>query len=631
MIICDKIFKKYDKLEILNNFSFEFKDNGLYLLFGRSGSGKTTLLNILCGLTDFNNGSVEYTSLNKKYQKSVVNEDVMDIVAYISQNTYFVDYLNIYDNLRLCSDDDALIKKYLKMFDLYHLLEAYPKTLSGGEKQRIAIIQSLLKNKKIFILDEPTASLDKKNKTMVFKILEKLKEKYLIIVSSHDTELKKYADEMIDFNDLSQNLKIKTRVENNKKEYINITKNKNTSNNLLKFMLKNFKYSKFEKRSSIILFFVFFFSILICFICDTPINKLISNIDKNYNVNQLQISCDENNKYLCEQFINDKKYDKQLVLDYWKNLPNHNLPDGSTVEFNYETSIVVLPFEKKFFKLQNSILYGSYFSDINDIIIDLNLAKTMSYDINSLIGKKIKLKLYNGEYEFRICGIFDDFNEKDIKYFNAISYNESSLLNKYFINSLFMEKNFEVTNNEINYDVYFDDFSSMYEMYLKYADSGDTKFIKGLDEQYYSLMKIFLSVSFVLYPLAFMALFISLLFYFQSVMINLENTQYNYCVYNYYGFSLKKIMNSYVITNLVHIIKIIVLALCSALLISNVFNYINDKVNLLQFTLFSFNIYFLLIYIFSIILLTLIVSYILSRKIKKMGWYNMLLESRDLL
>lgn len=630
MIICDKIFKKYNNLEILNNFSFKFKDSGLYLLFGRSGSGKTTLLNILCGLTDFDAGSIEYTNLNKKYQKRVINNDVMNIVAYISQNTYFVDYLNVYDNLKLCSENDLLIKKYLKMFDLYNIIESYPKNLSGGEKQRIAIIQALLKNKKIFVLDEPTASLDKKNKTIVFKILEKLKENYLIIISSHDSELKEYADKIIDFNNL-QNSKIENEIEKRKDEHNDIEQHKNITNNLLKYMLKNYKYSKFEKKSSLILFFVFFFSILICFVCDTPINKLISNIDKNYSINQFQIKCNDNNKHLCNQLINDKEYDKQLVLDYWKNLPNNNLPDGSTVGFNYETSIVVLPFEQKFFKLQNSILYGSYFSDINDIIIDLNLAKTMSYDIDSLIGKKIKLNLYNGEYEFRICGIFNDFNEKDIKYFNAISYDKYSLMNKYFINSLFMEQNFSIINEEINYDVYFNDFTSMYDMYLKYDSNGEINFIKGLDEQYLDLMSIFMTTSLVLYPLAFMALFISLLFYFQSVMINLENTQYNYCVYNYYGFSLKKIMNSYVIANLVHIIKIIFMSLCFALLISNIFNYINDKINLIPFTPFSFNIYFVIIYIFSVILLTLLISYLLSRKIKKMGWYNMLLESRDLL
>ena len=629
MIICNKLLKKYDKLEILKNFSFEFKNYGLYLLFGRSGSGKTTFLNMLCGLTDFNDGSIEYTFLNKKYANQVINDEVMDSIAYISQNTYFVDYLNVFDNLKLCTLDDKLIYKYVEMFELKHLMQSYPNQLSGGEKQRIAIVQALLSNKKIFILDEPTASLDKKNKTIIFNILKELKKEYLIIISSHDVELKEYADELIDFNKLHQYKNNKCKNKYDKNDFLYKPQEPKKIRNLFKYMLKNFKYSKFEKRSSVILFFVFLFSILICFICDTPINKLIANSNKNYKVNQLQISCDEKNSNLCGDFINNKEYNKEIVLNYWQNLPNTTAPDGSTLEFDYETSIIVLPFEKKFFKLENRISYGSYFSNINDIIIDSNMAKSMSDDFNDLIGQKIKIKLYNGEYEFRICGIFDEFTEKDIKYFNALSYDESSLMNKYFINSAFMENNFKVVKEDIVYDVYFENFSSMYEMYSKY--NNDATFIKKLDEQYYNLMNIFLTISIILYPLAFMALFISLLFYFQSVMINLEHTQYNYCVYNYYGYSLKKIMNNYIVANLLHIIRIIILSFCFALLISNIFNYINDKMNLISFTVFSYNFTFVFIYIFFVILLTLIISYILSKKIKRMGWYNMLLESRDLL
>lgn len=631
MIVCNKISKSYGDLKIFDNFSYKFNDTGLYLLYGRSGSGKTTLLNILYGLEPFNNGYIAYSDFGKKYTNIVKNDETINLVSYISQNTYFIDYLTVFDNLMLCNNDENKILDYLEKFYLSNLKDAYPNQLSGGERQRIAIIRALLQNKKILLLDEPTASLDEKNKIIVFNILKKLKKDVLLIVSSHDLAIKDYVDKTIDFNRLNYYNKDYgdcSRLLN--EQYKNKIK---TKTKLFQYMLKEYRYSTFKKKSSLILFCVFLISILICFVCDTPVNKLFSSIEKKYNVNQFEVVCKEENKEICNEFLNND-YPKEVVTNYWQNLPQQNLPDGATIDFDYEINVITLPSKEEYFKLSNRIIYGSYFKDKYDVIIDLDKAKELSgnNDVSTLIGKNITLNLYNGKEEFTIRGIFDEFNEYDFKYFEAISQTESSLKFRYFLNNEFMNNYFKdlEEKSSIYYDVYFKDFRSMYNAYEKYINQENT-FVERLDDNYLTLMDNFLMLSIILYPLVIVVLFISLLFYFQSMMTNLEYSKFNYCVYNYYGYSLKEITKNYIITNFLHLIKLLSLSLILAIIIALVLNFINDSFNILSFTLFSFNFLFIFIFIVSILFISLLVSHLLSKKIKKMGWYYLLQESRDLL
>lgn len=197
MLECIKINKCYGNNKIINDFSYVFEDNGFYLLFGESGSGKTTFFNILAGLIEFDSGVIEIN--NQKYERIVNREKISKLYDYITQDVYSVDYLSIFENLYLITDDKKEIEKTSKELGIDPILEHMPHTLSGGERQRFALVRALIAKKRIIMLDEPTAALDEENKKTVFEYLKKIKDKVLIICSSHDEMAKEYADEVILF------------------------------------------------------------------------------------------------------------------------------------------------------------------------------------------------------------------------------------------------------------------------------------------------------------------------------------------------------------------------------------------------------------------------------------------------
>ena len=181
MIKCNNVNKIYNNRFIIKDFTYEFKDNGFYLLFGDSGCGKTTLLNLLAGFVACDSGEIL----------------VEGKIDYITQDTFFVDFLTVMDNLKMVSEDTEKAHYLLNKFGLEKTAEQYPSTLSGGEKQRLAIIRSVLQEKEILFLDEPTAALDEENKVLVFELLKEIKHDILIFCSSHDAIAKSYADEVI--------------------------------------------------------------------------------------------------------------------------------------------------------------------------------------------------------------------------------------------------------------------------------------------------------------------------------------------------------------------------------------------------------------------------------------------------
>ncbi|MDY6820304.1 MAG: ABC transporter ATP-binding protein [Deferribacterota bacterium] len=198
----DNISFIYNDIPILQNISFNFKVGKIYTLFGKSGSGKTSLLKTLCGLTTFN-GNIY---LNEKNIYNLNPQKLHKNIQYLHQEPVLFDgsvfcnlllpsYLKFNSMLKIDREEILLLMKKLGLDKSY--LEKDAQKLSGGEKQRIAIIRAILLKPIFLLLDEPTSALDIKNEERLLTLVKELKAKMCIILATHSLALIKNSDSII--------------------------------------------------------------------------------------------------------------------------------------------------------------------------------------------------------------------------------------------------------------------------------------------------------------------------------------------------------------------------------------------------------------------------------------------------
>jgi len=202
-----KIYKSKNKENCvaINNISITLEDNGFVFIIGKSGSGKTTLLSLLGGLDSITSGDIIVNGIafsNFKYKDFINYRNQM--IGYIFQDFHLIDELTIEENIALSLDLQNVkyndeINIALKNVDLDGYGKRYPRELSGGEKQRIAIARALVKNPKIILADEPTGNLDSKTTTQILDLLKELSKDRLVLIVSHNLmDAERYADRIIE-------------------------------------------------------------------------------------------------------------------------------------------------------------------------------------------------------------------------------------------------------------------------------------------------------------------------------------------------------------------------------------------------------------------------------------------------
>lgn len=191
----NNIFKSFDKTEVLKGISFELNDNSTLALIGKSGSGKTTILRLIAGLELLDSGFISLSGKVITSETEFVKPENRKM-GFVFQNHSLFPHLNIYDNIifGISKEDknrkDEITYKYMEMLGLQDKLKSYPHQLSGGEKQRISIIRTLVAKPKLLLLDEPFSNLDKSTKEILkYDLNNILKEENLpTIIITHDAD-----------------------------------------------------------------------------------------------------------------------------------------------------------------------------------------------------------------------------------------------------------------------------------------------------------------------------------------------------------------------------------------------------------------------------------------------------------
>ena len=149
----------------VQDFNMEIADKEFIIFVGPSGCGKSTTLRMIAGLEDISSGTFK---IDGKVMNDVEPKD-RDI-AMVFQNYALYPHMTVYDNMAFGlklrkvpkEEIDKAVKEAAKILDLSHLLDRKPKALSGGQRQRVAMGRAIVRNPKVFLMDEPLSNLDAK-------------------------------------------------------------------------------------------------------------------------------------------------------------------------------------------------------------------------------------------------------------------------------------------------------------------------------------------------------------------------------------------------------------------------------------------------------------------------------------
>lgn len=190
-VVLKNVVKIYDKNKIIDDVSLTIKDKEFLVLVGSSGCGKSTLLRMIAGLEDITEGEIfiDGKCVNNVHPKE------RDI-AFVFQNYALYPHMSVYENMAFPlkmrkmskKDIDAKVKEVAEILNLTELLQRKPKQLSGGQRQRVALGRAIVRNPKVFLMDEPLSNLDAKLRVQMRAEIKKLHQKLqtTFIYVTHD-------------------------------------------------------------------------------------------------------------------------------------------------------------------------------------------------------------------------------------------------------------------------------------------------------------------------------------------------------------------------------------------------------------------------------------------------------------
>ena len=198
------IVKSYDsKSNVIDNISLDIWDREFVVLVGGSGCGKSTILRMIAGLEDITSGEI-YIGGEKVNNVHPKDRDI----AFVFQSYALYPHMSVYDNmafgLKMRGVDkkeiDKKVKEAANTLNLTEFLDRKPKQLSGGQRQRVALGRAIVRNPKVFLMDEPLSNLDAKLRIQMRSEIKKLHEKLkttFIYVTHDQTEAMTLGDRIV--------------------------------------------------------------------------------------------------------------------------------------------------------------------------------------------------------------------------------------------------------------------------------------------------------------------------------------------------------------------------------------------------------------------------------------------------
>ena len=187
-----------NRLVVLDNINIQIREKSIISIVGESGAGKSTLLNVLSSLDAFDKGELNIEGNNiKNFSDKQLCSIRNSSIGFIFQFHHLLPDFNVRENILMPTwinkdyEKNKKADELLKDFGLKKISHKYPNEISGGEKQRVAILRSIINDPKVLFADEPSGNLDEKNSLKLIDLFESINTNFgtAIVLTTHNPHI----------------------------------------------------------------------------------------------------------------------------------------------------------------------------------------------------------------------------------------------------------------------------------------------------------------------------------------------------------------------------------------------------------------------------------------------------------
>ena len=215
MIELKSVSKSFGNQKILDEISLNIRKGEFISIVGPSGAGKTTLLNIIGTIEDFDKSEKSKFLINSHDITKLSDKDLSkfrnDNIGFVFQFHQLLPELTVEENILLPTmikgdEKDSSDKYFIELISILgidNILNKYPNSISGGEKQRAAVARAMINKPSILLADEPTGNLDSKNEEEIISLFKKVNKDLgvTIVLVTHNHNFSKLADKCFTLRD----------------------------------------------------------------------------------------------------------------------------------------------------------------------------------------------------------------------------------------------------------------------------------------------------------------------------------------------------------------------------------------------------------------------------------------------